>query len=446
MNTPICDFIKKYLSKNPLRLHMPGHKGAALLGFEEYDITELQGADSLYEASGIIKESEDNASEIFGCRTFYSTEGSSHIIRAMLSLVCMYARSRGEAPLILAGRNAHKTFLSAAALLDFEVKWLIPSQEEGCLSCTVNADNLDKLLSESAQKPTAVFLTSPDYLGNIADVRSISEVCKKHGVLLAVDNAHGAYLKFLAPSLHPMDLGASICCDSAHKTLPVLTGGAYLHISSKAPKIFESEAKNSLSLFGSTSPSYLILQSLDMCNKYLDEGYREKLAIFTNKISALKERLGNLGFTLQGSDPLRITIATKPYGYKGTEVARILKKQNIFCEFCDPDYIVFMLTPENSENDLVSLEEALISLHPLEPIKDAYKPKFTPCRQVMSFRDAMLSPKEVIPTEKALGRVLGAPCVGCPPAVPVAVCGEVLKEENISALKYYNIDYCSVVK
>ena len=117
MNTPICDFARRYADSGALRLHMPGHKGAPLLGPEPYDLTEIDGADSLYEASGIIRESEENASSLFGCTTLYSTEGSSLCIRAMLYLTVIYARQKGQRPLIAAGRNAHKAFVSAAALL-----------------------------------------------------------------------------------------------------------------------------------------------------------------------------------------------------------------------------------------------------------------------------------------------------------------------------------------
>jgi arginine/lysine/ornithine decarboxylase len=116
------------------------------------------------------------------------------------------------------------------------------------------------------------------------DIKSISAICKKHGVLLIVDNAHGAYLEFLSEPMHPIKLGADICCDSAHKTLPVLTGGAYLHISPESAKLFADKAKKSLALFGSTSPSYLILQSLDAANKYIADGYREKLAEFIKAV------------------------------------------------------------------------------------------------------------------------------------------------------------------
>ena len=134
MNTPICDFVKRYAEGDSIKLHMPGHKGKSFLGIESFDITEIDGADSLYEANGIIAESERNASELFGCRTYYSTEGSSQCIKAMMYLLYLYAKSRGEKPYILAGRNTHKAFHSAAALLDIEVDWIYP-KNEGYLSC-----------------------------------------------------------------------------------------------------------------------------------------------------------------------------------------------------------------------------------------------------------------------------------------------------------------------
>ena len=288
MNTPICDFVNAYVRRNSVRLHMPGHKGAALLGCEPYDLTEITGADSLYEADGIIRESENNASGLFGCPTFYSTEGSSQCIRAMMHLLMLYAKANGKKQLIAAARNVHKTFLTAAAFQDWETVWLWPDEQESYLSCTAHADQLDQALQNMPEKPVAVYLTSPDYLGQQSDIRSISRVCRKHGVLLAVDNAHGAYLHFLKESLHPMDMGADICCDSAHKTLPVLTGGAYLHIRESAPQRFMKNAKQAMVLFGSTSPSYLTLSSLDLCNLYLKENFEDKLARMVELVKQAK--------------------------------------------------------------------------------------------------------------------------------------------------------------
>ena len=331
MNTPICDFVRQYSAREPLRLHMPGHKGQSFLGAEPLDITEIPGADVLYHAEGIILESEKNASALFGTRkTLYSAEGSSLPIRAMLYLVSLYAARQGKKPLIAAGRNAHKVFITAAALLDVRVSWLYPEGKGNLLSCEITPEGLEAFLRTAPELPDAVYITSPDYLGNMADVAGLSRVCRKYGCLLLVDNAHGAYLNFLEESLHPMALGADLCCDSAHKTLPVLTGGAYLHVGKAAPRLFSEAAESAMALFASTSPSYLILQSLDQANAYLANGFREKLKDAVQAWDRVKDSLKEAGWVLTGQEPLKLTILPKSHGYTGEELAELLEKQNIF--------------------------------------------------------------------------------------------------------------------
>ena len=439
MNTPICDFVKKYTDKNALRLHMPGHKGESLLGFESRDITEIEGADSLYEADGIIKESENNASFLFGSPTFYSTEGSSQCIKAMLYLICLKAEGKA---VIWAGRNVHKSFLSAAVLLDFKIEWLYPDEGESYLSCKTDAKELEKKLSGCEEKPDAVYVTSPDYLGNVCDVKSLAEVCHKHGVMLLVDNAHGAYLKFLRSSLHPIDLGADMCADSAHKTLPVLTGGAYLHISERVAREFSKEAKSALSLFGSTSPSYLILQSLDMANKILSEDYGKQLAEFEDEMKSFKNELTCHGFTLLEDELLKITIDAKKYGYYGHELAEILEENNIICEFADPDFLVLMFTPCSELN---KLRDVLLNIAKKEEI-NVPSPSIDRPRWVYSPRDAAFKARETIPTSESLGRILAISTVGCPPAVPIVAGGEEIDRDAIKAFEYYGIKTCVVTK
>ena len=223
METPIADFVRRYADSGMIRAHMPGHKGKPFLGCETLDITEIQGADSLYEAEGIIRRSESYAGELFGSgRTVYSTEGSSQCIRAMLYLALTCGNGSRT---VVAARNVHRAFVYAAALLDFEIVWLWPERSTSLCGCPVSPDTLERTLAEMPAPPAAVYLTSPDYLGDMADISALAEICRKHGTLLAVDNAHGAYLRFLEPSCHPLDLGADLCCDSAHKTLPVHLSG-----------------------------------------------------------------------------------------------------------------------------------------------------------------------------------------------------------------------------
>lgn len=439
MNTPICDFVRRYADSSPLRLHMPGHKGKGPLGIEQLDITEISGADSLYEASGIIAESEANASILFGCPTFYSTEGSSQCIRAMLHLATCGRNRR-----IAAARNVHKTFLTAVALLDLQVDWLYPEAEGSYLACRITAESLEEYFASCAEIPAAVYVTSPDYLGNLLYIDTLAEVCHRHGALLLVDNAHGAYLKFLPNSRFPMDLGADMCCDSAHKTLPVLTGGAYLHIRDAE---LAKQAKNALALFGSTSPSYLILQSLDAANALLaDPAYVRQLVTLSRLARDLRQQLTDHGINANPNayEPLKITIYPQSYGYSGIELAEELRTHGIECEFADPNFLVLMLTPAITANDLQRVAEVLTALPRKKRIVDI-PPQIGRPERVLSIREAILSPAEMIPVEQAMGRILAAPSVGCPPAVPIVICGERIDENAVTAFRYYGIASCSVI-
>lgn len=484
MNTPICDFVQNYADSGQLRFHMPGHKGKSLVGSligsrmgnnqraagmplapEAFDITEIEGADVLYRAKGIIKESEDNASRLFGtAKTKYSTEGSSLSIRAMLYLTMLYTKMAGREPIILAGRNAHHTFMTAAALLDLRVSWLYPEKWESLVACEITPENLDRVLRETEHgaldelsgkkkdaasdgmcgKPAAVYITSPDYLGNVADIAGLSAVCHKHDVLLLVDNAHGAYLNFLSESRHPIALGADMCCDSAHKTLPVLTGGGYLHISGNAPKMFCEQAEKAMSLFASTSPSYLIMQSLDAANKYLADGYAERLAAFVEKVTELKAHLQQYGYTMLGNEPLKLTIAPKNFGYTGEELAGILSEQGIVCEFADPDFVVMMFTPEISQDSLEYLTTVLCSV-PRKVSITTKPPMLSKPTQVCSIREALFAISREVPVSECLGQVLASTSVACPPAIPIVVCGERIDADAMKCLEYYGVESCRVV-
>ncbi len=445
MNTPICDFVKNYIGTSPSRYHMPGHKGINYLGYEEYDITEIDGADSLYEADGIIKESEKNASLLFGCDTYYSTEGSSHCIRAMLYLAKLHASMQKRECIILAARNVHKTFVSATALLDINTKWLWGQEDTGYLSCKISGEYLERIISSLDTSPTALYITTPDYLGNITDVEELSHVCKKHGMLLLVDSAHGAYLKFLEKSLYPTDLGADICVSSAHKTLPVITGGAYLNISHRISDKLAPFIKDALALFGSTSPSYLILQSLDMANKIISDGYEDKIISASKEVSCIKDKIRTMGYDITSDEPLKITIKPKKYGYTGYEMCDILKRDNIICEFCDKDHIVFMISPDNHRDSIDMFIRALSGIKRRSPIEEI-PPKSSTAKVIMSVRDAIMSESEIINTENSEGRILSQLSVGCPPAVPVIISGEEINHNTVEAFNYYNIDKISVIK
>ncbi len=441
MNTPIIDFIKKYNKKNAVRLHMPGHK--AMIRGAKFDITEIDGADSLFDANSIIDESEKNLSSLFNTNfSVYSTQGSSLVIMTMLALIKEYAFVNGKKPLILATRNAHSSFINGVALLDLDVEWIY--EKSDCfLSSTLTCDELDKYLKKKKNQPVALYLTSPDYLGNILPVSEIAGICKKHGVLCVVDNAHGSYLNFLKNNIHPINLGADMCADSAHKTLPVLTGGAYLHISNSFTFFDKRQVKSKMKIFASTSPSYLTLCSLDSANKYLNDN---KCAYITckEKVDKLKEFLLSLGHKLVGNEPLKVTIDCNHYGYIGSDLANILKKDNIFVEYFDNSFVVLMFSPFNKKSDFKRLKKAFSKIERLDEIKRPTFNRLEP-KKKMSITKALFAKTETIKIENANGRILSMANVSCPPAVPIIFGGEVIDKNAIEILKYNNVEYVKVV-
>lgn len=446
MNTPIINFINKYRASDTSRLHMPGHKGKSLLGFESWDITEIKGADELYDAEGIIAESEANATALFGTgRTIYSTEGSSQCIRSMLFLALTH-RAAGSDPVILAARNVHKAFIYSAALIDFQPEWLWPEEFSSLCSCEITPSQLEAALKQRACPPAAVYITSPDYLGHVEDVKGLADVCHRYGTRLLVDNAHGAYLRFLKEDMaHPIALGADMCCDSAHKTLPVLTGGAYLHLSEAMDQEFGDEAKHAMAMFGSTSPSYLILASLDACNQYLSDGYEQKLADFIKIIAEVKQRLMVNGWEILPSDPLRITIHA-PEGTTGIELAERLRMAGGECEYADPDDLVLMLTPENAAEDLELILKGLGKAPEITEGGYTQKLKLARGPQMISVRQAVWSPHELIAASESEGRICAATTVSCPPAIPIVVSGERITKEAVALFAYYQVDMVDVIK
>lgn len=472
MTTPIVDFVRSYAQSGTARLHMPGHKGQSLLGFEPLDITEICGADELYAPEGIIAESEANATRLFGtAHSYYSTEGSSQCIRAMLFLALQGAPQSGKRPVLLAARNAHKALLYAAALLDFDIRWLWPSaQAEGALcSCPVTAEALTGALHALAQQgisPFGVYVTSPDYLGGVQELPALAAVCRAQGVPLLVDNAHGAYLRFLPQNCHPIAQGAAMCCDSAHKTLPVVTGGAYLHLGENAPVQEEAAVRGALALFGSTSPSYLILQSLDACNRQLTESYPAGLQRCCARLAALRGELNAaaqaagcpvpLALDGPGREPLKLTLDAAALGMTGTALADALRGGQLECEYADPRYVVLMFTPCNPPQDYARLRTVLRQcLHGLPAAGGLLQPEelagefvalAQQARAHCTIRQAVFAPQERIPVQQALGRICAMPTVSCPPAIPIAVSGEEITPAALELMQRYGVTEVSVLR
>lgn len=442
MDTPIFDFVQNYIKSNTARLHMPGHKGMSFLGCEGADITEIQGADELYAPTEIIKRSEENATGLFGTsRTIYSVGGSSQSINAMLYLAYLKAE-KSSRPFVLAGRNAHKSFIYALAKLDADVEWVFTESTDSICSCVINGNMIEVALKKLDKKPFAVYITSPDYLGGISDIEDIAKVCKKHHIPLLVDNAHGSYLKFYKKDLHPISLGADMCCDSAHKTLPVLTGGGYLHIAKSDKYNFSQNVKKAMEIFGSTSPSYLILQSLDLCNQYIDEKIREAVEKCTERVTELRCLINSKGFGLLSAEPLKLTVDFRGSNFNFQDYFR---SNNIEFEYADRDFVVFMFSPQNSDKDFERLKNAFENID-IKNIKNASSINLPRAEQITTIREAIFNENEEVKVENALDRVCAVPCVSCPPAIPIAVSGERITTEHIRLFRHYGIKNINVLK
>ncbi len=421
---------------------MPGHKGRPVTGCEAFDITEISGADYLFEPQGIIKKSEEQMSQVYGsAATLYSTEGSSLCIKTMLGIIKMKKQSLR----VLAGRNCHKAFIDGCALLDADVSWIYP-EKASCSVCSsfITAEDIRRGLECGSFD--CVYLTSPDYLGFMADIRACADVCREYGVPLLVDNAHGAYLRFTERDLHPLSLGASMCCDSAHKTLPCLTGTAMLHIAAGHEEL-GYDAKRIMSMFGSTSPSYLLLRSLDIVSDMLAcGGLTDRIKDAERAVKKTRDRIGALGFETVGSEPLKITIRPSCCGLSGKELAQELRCRGIECEYSDREYLVLMPSAMTEQDEFEQLVSALDGIPKKAAAEPGPMPVLSPCERAVSIREAAFSPCEDVSPDEALGRICARSISGCQPAVPVAVCGEIINKDCVSVLKAYAIDRISVMK
>lgn len=445
-DTPITDFLNEYVKKETSRFFMPGHKGTKiksnpLRNVMPLDLTEIPGADSLFHSNGIIAQSEKNIAEIYKAKkTLFSTGGATLCIQTMLSLV---AKKNG---VVAIGRSMHVSAVNAMALLGLEALYLSPDNSAGQGFCgRITPQEVEQALSSSSEI-CAVYITSPDYFGVMSDIRGISEVCKRHKVPLIVDNAHGAHLIFERPSLHPIAQGADMCCDSAHKTLPALTGGAFLHINNDR---YIDTAKIKMAEFGSTSPSYLIMASLDLCAPFLKNEAQEGFRYVFNALDNIKETAKESGIKmpLGQCDRARLVIDAYSIGLSGNELSAHLMSYNIEAEYASKNAVVLMASPFNRRNDFSKLETAISRAGFKGRAPLLYdSPPFVIPKKAMPLRDAFLSDWEDVSVDMAEGRICAKVECPCPPGIPVVMAGELCDKNVINSLINYGITHIKVVK
>ncbi len=427
--TPLKTALDEYIEKDLSRFHMPGHKGADCFpDYYKYDVTEVGGTDSLFEAAGALAETERRFSEIYGSgATLLSAGGSTLCIQAMLAT----ALNRGDS--FIAARNCHASAVNAAALLGLNPIWINQRDLKGA----------ERAFEENPEVK-ALYLTSPDYFGVMSDIPAFAALCKKYGAKLLVDNAHGAHLHFFPTEMHPISLGADMCADSLHKTLPVFTGGALLHLKDVA--LYE-KAKQKMRLFGSTSPSYLIMLSADNCIEYLETKARADFAMLNGKVANLRYKAFEHGLApkTRNVEPARLTLSVTAAEKSAGEFENSLREHWIEPEYVNSEWAVLMASPFNTERDFERVSKFLDDTFGNGCAAFEERLSKMPER-ALSVREAVFAESESVPVKNALGRVAASLVLPCPPCIALSAPGEIINEEIQGLFIKYGIERINLVK
>lgn len=439
MEKSLYDALLDYKNLDFSSFHTPGHKNNFFKNHDliSLDFTELPQTDSLYEASSIIKNSEKKLSKLYESEeSFFSSGGNTLCIQAMIKM------GTNNTKKIFCDRLVHRSLVSTLALLNLEPIWIKRNIRNG-IAWDIDIQDLKEKIEKNKQVK-AFYITSPNYYGVMQDISTISKLCKKNGIALLVDNAHGAHLKFLG--LHPIDKGASISADSAHKTLPVLTAGAFLHVNDRK---FISQAKQSMALFGSTSPSYIIMSSMDIAIDWLFEKGKHEYEKLAKKVSNFKKifPFKDLFLDSDDIDPIRITINAKSIGYTGYEIRKYFYKFKIQPEMVDENFVVLIVTPFNTQRDCMRLILAIKNLEPRKARKlESKNLKMRIPERVISISEALSSNSKEIPIKDSIGKVAAEIVCPCPPGIPIVMPGEKIQNQEYISLLKYGISYIHVVK
>lgn len=434
MPTPLYDALREYVQKDPARFHMPGHKGKflpapELMGLAAIDLTELPPTGNLYTAGEPFDSAQRLWAELFGfdCCQFL-TGGSTMGIHTGLALC---ARP-GEK--VLMDRSCHRAAFNALALLDLEPVWLErPWLAEEDLIGPISPETVEEKLKQDPDIKT-VCITSPTYAGVLLDIGVISQIVHAHGGKLFVDGAHGAHLPFLG--LDPFR-GADAVTVSAHKTLPAMGQSALLFVNGMDP----DRVRRTASIFGSSSPSYPMLASMDLARDWLlGEGkweYRRtacRVYEFRQAFPSLKDRPG------LSLDPCRLTLKVKD----GPAFTRALEERGIFPEMEDGGHVVLICTAQDSDGDLYRLELALVELR--DEMGDCAPIPAPPLpERVSSPRAALFAPSQVWPLEDCEGEVSACQIAPYPPGVPVVAPGERISKKELAYLEEIGYNMLSEV-
>ncbi len=431
--------------------HMPGHKRRMGYGENPYqiDITEIHGFDDLHhpEQQGLLVQAQERAARLYGAEeTHFLVNGST---AGILSAVCGCTSLGGQ---LLMARNSHRSAFHAAELGSLHVSWLYPHiLEKLWINGGISPEDVEKSLCENPGIE-AVFVTSPSYEGICLDVKALAECCHRHGVPLIVDQAHGAHFPFSA--YFPEDAlkaGADVVVQSIHKTLPALTQTALLHMQGELAD--RQRIRHYLSVFQSSSPSYILMASIDSCMELLEqkgavlfEEYVQRLEAFRRNCRSLK-RLRLLGGETAGKgavcdfDRSRLVISTQGTAMTGEELAERLRREyHLEMELAADAYVVGISTVADTEAAFGRLQEAL------GQIEEGIEPQAKRSRTVMDGKvpearaacgpgEALQRKKEWTEISRCENRIAAEYVYLYPPGIPLLVPGEILTPQICSRIK-----------
>lgn len=424
MPTPLYDCLRELAAQVSLRFDMPGHHGVlspGLPGEIALDFTETGRTGDLFGAGGdAIEEAERLWARRFGFDAcLFLTGGSTQGVHTGLALLA------GAGGAVALDRGSHRSAYHALALLDLTPHYLLRPWQEGE---GITGPIAPHTVAETLRKHPGtkmVCITSPTYYGVLSDLPAIARVCHDHGATLMVDGAHGAHLPFLGYEGYR---AADLVVLSAHKTLPALGQSALL----LANALSMDELRRMGSVYGSSSPSYLLMAGLDLARDYME---REGMARYqrTARLTArLRERFPSLRPEGVELDPTRLTLRCQ----NGFALAERLRQRNIFPEMADVGHVVFILTCADGEERVARLEQALAELEVDDQgaVSPCPPPPELP-EQVMTARQALFAPRETIPMEQGEGRISAGQIAPYPPGIPVVAPGERLEKKHLVYLR-----------
>lgn len=425
---------------------MPGHKLGKgipkefLSDLASLDVTEIPGTDNLHFPEGVLKEAQELAAHAFCAdRTFFLVNGSTCGIHGMIMSIC------DPGGKLIIGRDCHKSVIHGMMLAGVEPVYVRPGIDKTFgIPTAVSVEKLEEAIKENPDAK-GVLLTSPNYYGVCIDSKKIAEIVHSRGMILAIDEAHGAHLVFSEKLPEcAMEAGADICVQSAHKTLPAFTQGAYLHV--KSHRIDMERVASSLNVLQTTSPSYIIMAFLDIARAIMERTGKNLLEELLFHLDGFKESmraLERVRILSDGAvkkdislDRTRLVIHVKDMGKTGFEIEKILRNHyHIQIEMADFYNIVCIATVADRKEDFeklgTALKEISYEFKDNRPLTDIYYRELDiPCKKI-ELKHMMYSKKVKVKLKDATGKISGSMLTPYPPGIPLVCPGEVLQDDFI---------------